>query len=110
MLFLSSRNFGDKWFLTDDGQVVDFRFSIKCDTKHLLYGSPIKKTRKLFYISNFIKENLCIFEQPREIRAEILRIKSSNGKNGMHPKKRKQYFHATFTYIKMNNKIKQNIF
>lgn len=46
--FLSSRNFGDKWFLSNDGQIVEFHFSFKRDTKYLLYGSCMKKLENFF--------------------------------------------------------------
>lgn len=64
-LFLSSRNFGDKWFLSNNGQVVEFHFAIKQDTKHLLYGSCMKKLEN-FFEQPFSSKNIHVFSCNRD--------------------------------------------
>lgn len=40
--FLSCRKFGDKWFLTKDGKIVEFHYAVKLNGKYFLNGSRIK--------------------------------------------------------------------
>lgn len=47
-LLLNSRHFGDKWFLTDDGQVIEFNFALKRNGEYLLYGSCVKNLTNYF--------------------------------------------------------------
>lgn len=46
--FLSSRNFGDKWFLTDDSKVIEFQFAMKHQDEYLLYGNYVKNLDNFF--------------------------------------------------------------
>lgn len=59
-LFFNSRNFADKWFLSNDGEVVELHFSIKRDTKYLLYGSCMKKLEN-FFTQPFSSKNIYVF-------------------------------------------------
>lgn len=55
--FLSSRKFGDKWFLANDNQIFEFNYATKLDGKYFLNGSQIKNTTIFFskpFSSNYI--------------------------------------------------------
>lgn len=47
-LLLSSRNFGDKWFLTDRKKVVEFHFSVQRNQEIFLYGSCVGNLNNFF--------------------------------------------------------------
>lgn len=59
-LFLSSRNFGDKWFLSDAGEVIEFHYSLKRTQEYLLYGSCIKNLTN-FFTQPFHSDRIHIF-------------------------------------------------
>lgn len=59
-LFLSSRNFGDKWFLTHSGEVVEFHYSLKRNQNYLLYGSRIKNLNN-FFTQPFSSSKIYVF-------------------------------------------------
>lgn len=46
--FLSSRKFGDKWFITKDDKIVEFNFASKLHGKYFLNGSRIKHQTNFF--------------------------------------------------------------
>lgn len=47
-IFLSSRKFGDKWVLTNDGQVIEFHFALKRDDEYLFNGSCMENLGNFF--------------------------------------------------------------
>lgn len=47
-MLLNSRKFADKWFLTVDGNIIEFHFSLKHNTEYLLYGSRLENLEKNF--------------------------------------------------------------
>lgn len=46
--YLSSRNFTDKWFLTNSDTVVEFHYAVKLNGKYFLSGSRIKNLEYWF--------------------------------------------------------------
>lgn len=64
-LFLSSRNFGDKWFLTDDNKVIEFHFALQRQQEYLLYGSCLKNLNN-FFTQPFSSKNNYIFSSKNE--------------------------------------------
>lgn len=46
--FLSSRKFGDKWFLTKDGKIIEFHYAVQLNGKHFLNGSRIENLENWF--------------------------------------------------------------
>lgn len=58
--FLSSRNFGDKWFLIDSGHVVEFHFALKRQQEYLLYGSCMKNLTN-YFTEPFSSKNIYTF-------------------------------------------------
>lgn len=62
--FLSSRKFGDKWFLTKDDEIVEFHFATKLNGNYVLNGSRIKKPENFFsqpfsskYINTYVAKS-----------------------------------------------------
>lgn len=66
-LFLSSRNVGDKWFLTYCGTVVEFHFSLKRNNEYLLYGNCLhKKDLNNFFNQPISSKKINIFSMSNE--------------------------------------------
>lgn len=63
---LNCRKFGDQWFLTDCGKVIQFHFSLKENGKYLVYGSSMKKLDS-FFTQPFNSTHLYIFSSKNEI-------------------------------------------
>lgn len=57
---LNCRKFGDKWFLTDSGKVIEFHFALKRNANYLLYGSCIENLEN-FFTQPFNSENIYVF-------------------------------------------------
>lgn len=64
-LLLNCRKFGDKWFLTDCGNVVEFHFALKRNAQYLIYGNCIEK-KVNFFTQPFNSENIYIFAGKNE--------------------------------------------
>lgn len=64
-LLLNSRKFGDKFFMTDDGTVVEFLYSVKRDEEYFLYGSCIKNLNN-FFTKPFSSKKIYIFSGKNE--------------------------------------------
>lgn len=62
---LSSRNFGDKWFLTNDCKVVEFHFAVKRNEQYLLYGSCLKELNN-FFTQPFSSKKIFVFSGKNE--------------------------------------------
>lgn len=77
--FLSSRKFGDKWFLTNNNEIFEFHFATKVNEKYFLNGSRIKKTSN-FFSEPFSSSYLNIFSGKNEkfppCHVEIERVKA----------------------------------
>lgn len=58
--FLSSRKFGDKWFLTNDDKIVEFNFATKREGKIVLNGTGIRKAEN-FFTDPFSSKNINIY-------------------------------------------------
>lgn len=58
--FLSSRKFGDKWFLTNDDKIVEFHFATKLRGEIFLNGSRIKKQEN-FFTHPFSSKNISTY-------------------------------------------------
>lgn len=58
--FLSSRKFGDKWFLTNDDKIVEFHFATKLRGDIFLNGSRIKKQEN-FFTHPFSSKNISTY-------------------------------------------------
>lgn len=54
--FLSSRKFGDKWFLTKSDTVVEFHFAVQMNGRYFLNGSRIKKLENWFELQTTSSE------------------------------------------------------
>lgn len=80
--FLSSRKFGDKWFLTSGDKIVEFHFATKIDGNYFLNGSRIKKSENFFslpfssqYISTYVAKDEKFpahFYSLKEVKAKLL--------------------------------------
>lgn len=58
--FLSNRNFGDKWFLTDSGQVIEFQYAVKREEMYLVNGCCMRNLDN-FFTSPFSSKNIFVF-------------------------------------------------
>lgn len=46
--FLSSRKFGDKWFVSKDDKIIEFHYAVQLNGKYFLNGSRIKNLENWF--------------------------------------------------------------
>lgn len=79
---LSSRKFGDKWFLAKNGSIVEFNHAAENDDGLLLHGNEIK-TGGNFFTQPFSSSNISIFvsnlekitetiHKPNDIRCKMI--------------------------------------
>lgn len=78
--FLSSKKFGDKWFLANNNQIFEFHFATKVNKKYFLNGSRIKKTTN-FFSKPFSSSIINIFSAKNEkFPARYIEIEQVNAK------------------------------
>lgn len=64
-LLLNNQKFGDNFFLTCKGQVVEFHHALKRNNEYLLYGSSIKKLND-FFTQPFSSSKIYVFSAKDE--------------------------------------------
>lgn len=78
--FLSSRKFGDKWFLANNNEIFEFHFATKVNGKYFLNGSRMKKTSN-FFSKPFSSSYINIFSAKNEkLPAQYIEIERLNAK------------------------------